>query len=105
VKGLQKMPVMNTSYTEVDGKPGVIRHPQVNLGLAVDVTKSDGDRTLYDAEFQQLSEYVTASVRHRWWLPTGSIGRRSTGGSARLPRRVWDCEPCAPGRRRVGHAV
>ena len=40
------MPVMNSSYTTVDGKPGVIRHQHVNLGLAVDVTKSDGSRTL-----------------------------------------------------------
>ena len=46
VKGLQKMPVMNSSYSLVDGKPGVIRHPHVNLGLAVDVAKSDGSHTL-----------------------------------------------------------
>ena len=46
VKGLQKMPVMNSSYTLVDGKPGVIRHSHVNLGLAVDVAKSDGSHSL-----------------------------------------------------------
>src|SRR5262245_11802097 len=46
VRGLQKMPVMNTSYASVDGKPGVIRHPHVNLGLAVDVARSDGSHSL-----------------------------------------------------------
>jgi 2-oxoglutarate decarboxylase len=46
VKGLEKMPVMNSSYTSVDGKPGVIRHPHVNLGLAVDVARSDGSHSL-----------------------------------------------------------
>ncbi|MEW6475404.1 MAG: multifunctional oxoglutarate decarboxylase/oxoglutarate dehydrogenase thiamine pyrophosphate-binding subunit/dihydrolipoyllysine-residue succinyltransferase subunit [Actinomycetota bacterium] len=46
VKGLQRMPVMNSSYTEVDGKPGVIRHSHVNLGLAVDVTRADGSHSL-----------------------------------------------------------
>ncbi|HEY4410180.1 MAG TPA: multifunctional oxoglutarate decarboxylase/oxoglutarate dehydrogenase thiamine pyrophosphate-binding subunit/dihydrolipoyllysine-residue succinyltransferase subunit [Acidimicrobiia bacterium] len=46
VKALGRMPVMNASFTLVDGKPGVIRHEHVNLGLAVDVTKSDGSHSL-----------------------------------------------------------
>ena len=41
------IPVMNSSFgTDEDGKPGVIRHEHVNLGLAVDVEKKDGSRTL-----------------------------------------------------------
>jgi 2-oxoglutarate dehydrogenase E1 component len=40
------MPVMNSSFTAVDGKPGVIRHEHVNLGLAVDVSKPDGSHSL-----------------------------------------------------------
>ncbi|MGE3621045.1 MAG: multifunctional oxoglutarate decarboxylase/oxoglutarate dehydrogenase thiamine pyrophosphate-binding subunit/dihydrolipoyllysine-residue succinyltransferase subunit, partial [Acidimicrobiia bacterium] len=41
------MPVMNNSYVEgPDGKPRVVRNPDVNLGLAVDQQKSDGSRTL-----------------------------------------------------------
>ncbi len=41
------MPVMNSSYHEsADGKPTVVRHEHVGLGLAVDVEKSDGSRTL-----------------------------------------------------------
>ena len=40
-------PVMNSSYLEgPDGKPRVVRHPHVGLGLAVDMEKSDGSRTL-----------------------------------------------------------
>jgi 2-oxoglutarate dehydrogenase E1 component len=46
VKALGRMPVMNTAFTPIDGKPGVIRHPHVNLGLAVDITKKDGSHTL-----------------------------------------------------------
>ena len=45
-RALQRMPVMNSSYAVADGKPGVIRHPHVNLGLAVDVAKSDGSHSL-----------------------------------------------------------
>ncbi|HUF33542.1 MAG TPA: multifunctional oxoglutarate decarboxylase/oxoglutarate dehydrogenase thiamine pyrophosphate-binding subunit/dihydrolipoyllysine-residue succinyltransferase subunit [Acidimicrobiales bacterium] len=46
VKALESMPAMNTAYAEVDGKPGIIRHEHIGLGLAVDVEKSDGSRTL-----------------------------------------------------------
>ena len=38
---------MNSSYVEdADGKPRVVRHEHVSLGIAVDVEKSDGSRTL-----------------------------------------------------------
>jgi len=46
VRALGRMPVMNSSYATVDGKPGVIRHEHVNLGLAVDVAKADGSHSL-----------------------------------------------------------
>src|SRR5205085_3057831 len=43
----ETVPVMNSSYVEdAEGKPRVIRHEHVNLGIAVDVEKSDGSRTL-----------------------------------------------------------
>src|SRR5690606_12634021 len=41
------VPAMNASYLEgPDGKPRVVRNESVGLGLAVDVEKSDGSRTL-----------------------------------------------------------
>src|SRR3954447_17508536 len=44
---LDAAPVMNSSYTEGDdGKPQVVHHERLGLGLAVDVEKSDGSRTL-----------------------------------------------------------
>ncbi len=46
VRALQKTPHMNASYGVVDGKPSVVRHEHVNLGLAIDQQKSDGTRTL-----------------------------------------------------------
>jgi 2-oxoglutarate decarboxylase len=43
----ETVPVMNASYLEdAEGKPRVIRHEHVNLGIAVDLEKSDGSRTL-----------------------------------------------------------
>jgi 2-oxoglutarate decarboxylase len=41
------VPVMKNGYVEgSDGKPRIIRNDHVNMGLAVDVAKSDGSRTL-----------------------------------------------------------
>ncbi|HXB14097.1 MAG TPA: multifunctional oxoglutarate decarboxylase/oxoglutarate dehydrogenase thiamine pyrophosphate-binding subunit/dihydrolipoyllysine-residue succinyltransferase subunit, partial [Solirubrobacteraceae bacterium] len=42
----EQMPVMADHFEEIDGKPNRIVDGQVNLGLAVDVEKKDGSRTL-----------------------------------------------------------
>jgi len=49
VRALRAVPSLNAGFVaDVDGKgtPGVLRHEHVGLGLAVDVAKSDGSRTL-----------------------------------------------------------
>ena len=40
------MPVMNSTFVEADGGPRVVRHPHIGLGIAVDVEKADGSRSL-----------------------------------------------------------
>jgi 2-oxoglutarate dehydrogenase E1 component len=49
VKALTAVPALNSSFVaDVDGKgtPGVIRHEHVGLGIAIDLERSDGTRTL-----------------------------------------------------------
>lgn len=46
VRALAHVPSINSGYGLVDGKPVVVRHERVNLGLAVDVTRPDGSRSL-----------------------------------------------------------
>ena len=46
VKALESVPVMNYSYTEIDGKPAVAKPKHVNFGLAIDLAKPDGSRQL-----------------------------------------------------------
>ena len=46
VKALAEHPEMNNAYTIVDGKPQVVVPEHVNLGLAIDLQKRDGSRTL-----------------------------------------------------------
>ncbi len=45
-RAAQDMPVMANHFAETDGKPHRVVDGQVNLGLAVDVEKKDGSRTL-----------------------------------------------------------
>jgi 2-oxoglutarate decarboxylase len=45
-RALAKQPGMNVTYAEIDAKPAAQRHEHVNLGLAVDVKRDDGSRTL-----------------------------------------------------------
>ncbi|MGE0105292.1 MAG: multifunctional oxoglutarate decarboxylase/oxoglutarate dehydrogenase thiamine pyrophosphate-binding subunit/dihydrolipoyllysine-residue succinyltransferase subunit [Blastocatellales bacterium] len=46
LKALDKYPQMNDGFQEVDGTAYRVRRPEVNLGMAVDVQKKDGTRTL-----------------------------------------------------------
>jgi 2-oxoglutarate dehydrogenase E1 component len=46
VKALAAHPEMNNSYAAVDGDPTLVTPPHVNLGLAIDLSKPDGSRTL-----------------------------------------------------------
>ncbi len=60
-----EVPAMNASYVEVDGKPRLVRHEHLGLGLAVDVDKGDGTRTLLvpcirDADTMDFREFWTA---------------------------------------------
>lgn len=45
-EALRSVPNMANFYTEVDGKPTVVRPEHVGLGLAVDIEKPDGSRSL-----------------------------------------------------------
>ena len=46
VKAIAAQPAMNNSFAEIDGKPTVITPAHVNFGLAIDLQKPDGSRTL-----------------------------------------------------------
>ena len=46
VRALTRRPEMNNSFAELDGKPVVVVPPHVNLGIAIDLPKPDGSRSL-----------------------------------------------------------
>ncbi|MHB2001202.1 MAG: multifunctional oxoglutarate decarboxylase/oxoglutarate dehydrogenase thiamine pyrophosphate-binding subunit/dihydrolipoyllysine-residue succinyltransferase subunit [Solirubrobacteraceae bacterium] len=65
VQAASSMPVMTEHFAELGGKPHRIRDGAVNLGLAVDVEKKDGSRTLMvpvilDAGRLSFAEFLAA---------------------------------------------
>ena len=46
VRALGDVPAMNASFAQVDGKPAVVTHPAIGVGIAVDLEKPDGTRQL-----------------------------------------------------------
>jgi multifunctional 2-oxoglutarate metabolism enzyme len=46
VQAAKAIPAMNSSYAQVDGKPAVVQPEHINVGLAIDMVKPDGSRTL-----------------------------------------------------------
>ncbi|WP_181574225.1 multifunctional oxoglutarate decarboxylase/oxoglutarate dehydrogenase thiamine pyrophosphate-binding subunit/dihydrolipoyllysine-residue succinyltransferase subunit [Microbacterium sp. SMR1] len=65
IQALKAFPSQNVSYAEVDGKPSVIAHAHVGLGIAIDLPKPDGTRALMvpsikRAESLSFGEYLAA---------------------------------------------
>ncbi|MFF4418458.1 multifunctional oxoglutarate decarboxylase/oxoglutarate dehydrogenase thiamine pyrophosphate-binding subunit/dihydrolipoyllysine-residue succinyltransferase subunit [Streptosporangium sp. NPDC001559] len=76
IKALKVLPEMNHSYTEVDGKPVLVKPEHVNLGLAIDVAKSDGTRQL-------LVPSIKASEGmdfRQFWVAYEDIVRKARSG-------------------------
>jgi 2-oxoglutarate dehydrogenase E1 component len=46
VRAVIDHPEMNNSFAEVDGKPVLVTPEHINLGIAIDLAKKDGSRTL-----------------------------------------------------------
>ena len=75
VQAVQAVPVMSSSFVPaIDdrGTPGVVHHRHVGLGLAVDVQKADGSRTLL---VPCIKEADTLDF-HRFWLAYEDLVRK-----------------------------
>ncbi|HYP02711.1 MAG TPA: multifunctional oxoglutarate decarboxylase/oxoglutarate dehydrogenase thiamine pyrophosphate-binding subunit/dihydrolipoyllysine-residue succinyltransferase subunit, partial [Pyrinomonadaceae bacterium] len=46
LRALEKFPQLNDGFTLLDGKPARVRRTEVNLGVAIDIQKKDGTRSL-----------------------------------------------------------
>ncbi|WP_026875164.1 multifunctional oxoglutarate decarboxylase/oxoglutarate dehydrogenase thiamine pyrophosphate-binding subunit/dihydrolipoyllysine-residue succinyltransferase subunit [Jiangella gansuensis] len=73
VKALQTMPDMNYAYAERDGKPALAKPAHVNLGLAIDMKKSDGTRQLLVPSIKSAEELNFAE----FWAAYEDVVRRA----------------------------
>ncbi|MDL4771918.1 MULTISPECIES: multifunctional oxoglutarate decarboxylase/oxoglutarate dehydrogenase thiamine pyrophosphate-binding subunit/dihydrolipoyllysine-residue succinyltransferase subunit [Thermomonosporaceae] len=80
VKALVSMPEMNSAYTEVDGKPVLIKPEHVNFGLAIDLQKPDGQRQLV---VPSIKAAETLDFR-QFWAAYEEIVRKARGNKLTL---------------------
>ncbi len=76
VKAAQDVPVMNTFYAQVEGKPNLVTPEHVGLGLAIDLQNANGTRSLVvaaikNADTLDFSQFMAAYE---------DIVRRARGG-------------------------
>jgi multifunctional 2-oxoglutarate metabolism enzyme len=76
VKALARMPEMNYSYGEADGKPVLVKPAHVNLGLAIDQQKKDGTRQLLVPSIKRADALDFA----QFWSAYEDLVRRARGG-------------------------
>ncbi|MFE9389241.1 multifunctional oxoglutarate decarboxylase/oxoglutarate dehydrogenase thiamine pyrophosphate-binding subunit/dihydrolipoyllysine-residue succinyltransferase subunit [Streptomyces sp. NPDC006784] len=73
VQALKAMPSMNHAFTEKDGKPTLVKPDHVNLGLAIDLVKPNGERQLVVAGIKK-AETLTF---FEFWQAYEDIVRRA----------------------------
>ncbi|MGZ4655505.1 MAG: multifunctional oxoglutarate decarboxylase/oxoglutarate dehydrogenase thiamine pyrophosphate-binding subunit/dihydrolipoyllysine-residue succinyltransferase subunit [Blastococcus sp.] len=73
VRALDDFPEMNCSYAEVDGKPMLVQPEHVNFGLAIDLPKPDGTRSLVVASIKGAEEMDFAG----FWAAYEDVIRRA----------------------------
>ncbi|CAL9455088.1 multifunctional oxoglutarate decarboxylase/oxoglutarate dehydrogenase thiamine pyrophosphate-binding subunit/dihydrolipoyllysine-residue succinyltransferase subunit [Streptomyces sp. enrichment culture] len=76
VQAIKAMPSMNWSYGVKDGKPTLIKPAHVNLGLAIDLVKPNGDRQLVVAAIKKAE---TLNF-FEFWQAYEDIVRRARDG-------------------------
>jgi multifunctional 2-oxoglutarate metabolism enzyme len=76
VRALARLPEMNFSYAEMDGKPLLVEPEHVNLGLAIDVRKDDGSRQLL---VPSIKNAETMDFRQFWMAYEDVIRKARTG--------------------------
>jgi 2-oxoglutarate dehydrogenase E1 component/2-oxoglutarate decarboxylase len=76
VRALDDFPNMNNAYAEVDGKPTLVQPEHVNFGLAIDLPKPDGTRSLVVASIKGAETMDFA----RFWGAYEDIIRRARTG-------------------------
>ncbi len=76
LQALENFPEMNNFFAEVDGKPTMVVPEAVNLGLAIDLQKPDGGRSLVVASIKGADGMDFS----QFWQAYEDLIRRARGG-------------------------
>lgn len=77
LKAISKVPAMNNGFTIIDGKPNIIIRKNVNLGLAIDIERKDGTRSLLVPNIKAANKLNFKE----FWLAYEDIVSRSRKGT------------------------
>ena len=80
VKALVAHPEMNSSYDVVDGKPVLVTPAHINFGLAIDLKKPDGSRTLVVPNIKAAEQLDF----RQFWLAYEDVVRRARRNELKL---------------------
>jgi len=72
VRALAEQPEMNVAYEVIDDKPHIVRHDHINLGIAIDVPRKDGSRSLLVPNIKQADTMDFSA----YWLAYEDVVRR-----------------------------
>jgi 2-oxoglutarate decarboxylase len=81
VRALEEFPQLNDGFEVVDNQPSRVRRESINLGVAIDLAKKDGSRTLLvpnikNANAMRFSEFLAAY---------DDVVKRARGGKLQIP--------------------
>ena len=111
LKAVGAVPALNNAFTIINGKPAVIKRKNVNLGLAIDLERKDGSRSLIVPniknanqmnfkEFRETYEDLVSRSRKGQIDPAEFLGTTITltnpgtiGTAASVPR-ILNCSGC-----------
>ncbi|HEV8571116.1 MAG TPA: multifunctional oxoglutarate decarboxylase/oxoglutarate dehydrogenase thiamine pyrophosphate-binding subunit/dihydrolipoyllysine-residue succinyltransferase subunit [Actinoplanes sp.] len=76
VRAVIDHPEMNNSFAEVDGKPVLVTPEHINLGIAIDLAKKDGSRTLVVPSIKNCEQMDF----RKFWQAYEDVVRRARRG-------------------------
>ncbi len=76
VKALQERPAMNVGYARIEGIPHQVAYKNINLGLAMDIERRDGSRTLLVPNIRKVDELNF----RQFWLAYEDVVARARAG-------------------------
>ncbi len=76
VRALSEFPSMNAAYREIDGVPNRVAYQHINLGLAMDMPKRGGGRTLLVPNLKNVDEMIFSEY---WEAYEATVSRVRAG--------------------------